>query len=75
MLEKIITIIAEQLHMDPTDISADSLITDELNADSLDIVEILMVLEDTFHMEIPDEDIEGIRTPADIAAYLEAHAG
>ena len=75
MLEKIIQIIAEQLHMDPSDISADSLITDELNADSLDIVEILMTLEDTFHMEIPDEDIEGIRTPADIAVYLEAHAG
>ena len=75
MLEQIIQIIAEQLHMDPSDISPDSLITEELNADSLDIVEMLMTMEETFHIEVPDEEIESIRTPADIEAYIEAHAG
>lgn len=75
MLEKIIAIIADQLHVDADRITETSDVIDELGADSLDIVEMLMCLEDAFLIEIPDEDVEGMRTPGDIAAYIEKRKG
>lgn len=75
MLNKIISIIADQLHMDTDQITESTDVVDELGADSLDIVEILMCLEDAFLVEIPDEAVEGMRTPGDIAAYIEKEKG
>ena len=75
MLNKIIEIIADQLQLDREQISENTDIVDDLGADSLDIVEILMGLEDRFLIEIPDEDVEGMRTPGDIAAYIEKKKG
>ena len=59
MFEKIQEIIAEKLSLDPSAITQDASFIDDLNADSLDIVELIMALEDELDMEIPDEDVEG----------------
>ena len=51
----------------------ESSITDDLGADSLDIVDLVMTLEDEFDTEIPDEDIESIKTVGDVVKYIEDH--
>ena len=68
--DKIAAIIADQLDMDIEDITADSTFED-LGADSLDVVDVIMTLEDEFDMEIPDEAIEGMKTVGDLAKYVE----
>lgn len=60
MFEKIRAKIAEQLSIDENDITMDSGFVDDLGADSLDLVELIMALEEEFDMEIPDEDAEKI---------------
>lgn len=55
--EKVVAIVAEQLGISTDDITAETTLED-LNADSLDVVEVIMALESEFHMEIPDEDAE-----------------
>lgn len=74
MFEKVREIIAEQLGVDDasTITKQTSLITD-LEADSLDAVEIMMALEDEFDIEIPDEDAENFKNIGDICAYIESH--
>lgn len=64
-------IISVQLHISEDDISEDSLILEELGANSLDAVEMLMSLEDATGISVPDEDAETLRTPGDIVRYLE----
>ena len=54
-------------------ITLESSLVDDLGADSLDVVDLVMTLEDEFDMEIPDEDIENVRTVGDIVKYLEEH--
>lgn len=71
IFEKVKTIIAEQLDLDPENITYDSSITDDLGADSLDVVDIVMSFEDEFGIEIPDDAVENIRTVADIVKYIE----
>lgn len=71
IFEKVKTIIAEQLDLDPESITYDSSITDDLGADSLDVVDIVMSFEDEFGVEIPDDAVETIRTVADIVKYIE----
>jgi len=73
--EKIAAIIAEQLDVDVDEIQMDTNIIDDLGADSLDIVDLVMTMEDEFDLEIPDEDIENVRTIADIVKYLEEKIG
>ncbi|MBR4099446.1 MAG: acyl carrier protein [Clostridia bacterium] len=69
--DKIRTILAEQLDVDEDNLTLDTDIAKDLNADSLDVVEILMSIEDTFDVEIPDEEIENIKTIGDLVEYIE----
>lgn len=73
IFEKIKNIISEQLGIDADEISIDSSFVDDLGADSLDIVELIMALETEFDLEIPDEDAEKISTVSDVVEYIKAH--
>ena len=70
MLEKMKTIIAEQLSVDADSIQADSNFKEDLGADSLDLFELVMALEEEFGVEIPSEDLESIATVNDGMEYL-----
>ena len=71
MLEKIKSIVSEQLNISPDKITPESSIIDDLGADSLDVVELVMALEENFGVEIPDEEAEKISTIGDIVTYIE----
>ena len=71
--ERIKEIIVEQLGVDADEITSDASFIDDLGADSLDTVELVMAFEDAFDIEIPDEDAEKIRTVRDVLNYLNAH--
>jgi len=68
---KIVDIIANQLGVDKEIITPEANIVDDLGADSLDVVELVMALEEAFDVEIPDEEAEKIRTVKDVFGYLE----
>ena len=68
---KIMKIIEEQLGVEADRIKAESSFIDDLGADSLDIVELVMAMEEEFEIEIPDEDAEKLRTVQDVMTYLE----
>ena len=68
---KVIELIVEQLDADSGSISDDDSFMDDLGADSLDTVELIMAFEEEFDIEIPDEDAENIRTVGDVLKYLE----
>ena len=70
---RIITIIADQLQIDEDQVTPDASFMDDLGADSLDTVELIMALEEEFDMEIPDSDAEKIRTVKDALDYMQAH--
>ncbi|MBD5480250.1 MAG: acyl carrier protein [Lachnospiraceae bacterium] len=72
MLEKVIAIIEEQLNLDGADITESSSFKDDLGADSLDLFELVMALEEEFGTEIPSEDLEKIATVGDVIEYLKA---
>ena len=72
MFEKIRSIITEQLSIDDVDtITLDTSLTEDLEADSLDAVEVIMALEDEFGIEIPDEEAEHFKTIGDICKFIE----
>ena len=71
VLEKVVSIIAEQLDIDADKITPDTSLIDDLNADSLDVVDLVMSLEEEFGLEIPDEEVESISTVGDIVKYIE----
>ena len=71
---KVITIISEQLSLREDDIKGSSRFVDDLGADSLDIVELVMEMEEEFDVEIPDEDIEKMITVQDVFDYITKHA-
>ena len=73
VLEKVKTILANQFDVDADTITAETNVMEDLGADSLDVVDMLMSLEDEFDVEIPDEEIEKMRTVADVVAYIEEH--
>lgn len=73
MFERIQEIIADKLSIDVEEITLDSSFVDDLNADSLDIVELIMALEDELDLEIPDEDVEKFVTVADVVNYVKEH--
>lgn len=71
--EKVCEIIAKQLDVDASSITLESKLVDDLKADSLDVVELIMDLEQEFDIEIPDEELPNVRTVGDIVAYLSKH--
>lgn len=73
VFEKVKQIIADKLSLDEDEITMEASFIDDLGADSLDIVELIMALEDEFDMEIPDEEVENISTVADVVEYIKAH--
>jgi len=70
MQGKVVDIIANQLGVEKEIITAEAHVVDDLGADSLDVVELVMALEEAFDLEIPDEEAEKIRTVNDIFQYL-----
>ena len=62
---------AEQLDADPDEMTMETKIVEELDADSLDVVELLMSIEDEFDVEIPDEEIENLKTIGDVVEYIQ----
>ena len=72
MQEKVIKLISDATKVDQAKISSDTSFVDDLNLDSLDIVELMMKMEDEFGVEIPEEDAEGLKKVSDIVTYLEA---
>lgn len=73
-LEKIKEILVEQLGVSADEISLDSSLMDDLGADSLDLVELVMALEQEFDLEISDEDAENIKTVGDAVNYVKEKA-
>ncbi|MCL2579998.1 MAG: acyl carrier protein [Oscillospiraceae bacterium] len=72
VLDKVKKILIEQLDVDEGAISMESSIIDDLGADSLDVVDMVMSLEEEFDVEIPDDEIEGMKTVGDIVKFIEA---
>ncbi len=70
MLEKLQAIIAEQLGIEAGDVSVESSFKDDLNADSLDLFEMIMAMEEEFEVEIPSDDLEKLQTVQDVMDYL-----
>ncbi len=75
MEERIKEIIADQLGIDVEQIKPESKFVDDLGADSLDVVELIMAFEEEFDVEIPDEDAEKIQTVGDVINYIKAKKG
>ncbi len=71
VLEKVKVILAEQFDVDEDSLQNDTDLQDDLGADSLDVVDLLMSIEDEFEIEIPDEEIENIRTVGELVNYIE----
>ena len=71
VLEKVKKILAEQFDVEEEKITADTSIINDLGADSLDVVDLLMSIEDEFEVEVPDEEIENIKTVEDLVKYIE----
>jgi acyl carrier protein len=71
---KVKALIAEQLDVKEQEIQPTSSFIEDLGADSLDIVELVMAMEEQFQVEIPDEQAESIKTVADAVAFIKAHA-
>jgi acyl carrier protein len=74
LFEKVKGVIVEQLNVDEDDVTEDASFVDDLGADSLDIVELVMTLEETFGFSIPDEDAEAMKSVGDVVSYIEANA-
>lgn len=64
-------VVVEQLNVNEGEVKAESKFVDDLGADSLDVVELVMALEEKFEIEIPDEEAEKIQTIGDVVAYIE----
>lgn len=73
IIDKVKSIIVEQLGVEEEDIKIEASFVDDLGADSLDIVELVMALEEEFDLEIPDEDAEKIRTVGEAVKYIQEH--
>jgi len=71
--QKVIEIVATQLELDAGNIKPESSFTEDLKADSLAVVELVLALEENFGVEIPDEETEKIKTVGDAITYIESH--
>ncbi len=73
VLEKVKSILGSQFEVDADSIQEETNIQEDLGADSLDVVDLMMSLEDEFNLEIADEDVEKITTVGDLVTYIEEH--
>ncbi len=71
IFEKIKAILAQQLDVSEDDITMETNIAEDLGADSLDVVDIIMSIEDEFEIEVPDDKVEVIKTVGDVVNYIE----
>ena len=71
MREKVVDIISNQLGIERADVTPEASVVDDLGADSLDVVELVMALEEEFNLEIPDEEAEKIKSVQDIFSHME----
>jgi acyl carrier protein len=74
LLEKVKAVIVEQLNVEEDDVTEDASFVDDLGADSLDIVELVMALEEEFGISIPDEQAENIKTVGDAVNYISTNS-
>lgn len=74
VFDKVKEIVADKLSLDEDEITIESSFIDDLGADSLDLVELIMALEDEFDIEIPDEEVEKIATVSDVVEYIKSHS-
>ena len=74
VLEKVKALLAEQFDVEEDKITADTDLQEDLGADSLDVVDLLMSIEDEFEVEVPDEEIENIKTVGSLVSYIEANS-
>ncbi|MDR0287075.1 MAG: acyl carrier protein [Clostridiales bacterium] len=72
MFERVKKIVAEQLSVDEDEVTMEASFIDDLGADSLDIVELIMALEEEFEIEIPDSDAEKITSVGDVVEYIKS---
>ena len=72
VLEKVKAILAEQFDVEEDKITVDTDLQEDLGADSLDVVDLLMNIDDEFGVEVPDEDVEKVKTVEDLVNYIEA---
>ncbi len=75
MIDKVKEILADELSVDIEDITADSDIREDLDADSLDMVQLVMALEDEFDVEIDNAEIKDVKTVGDVVKFIEAKRG
>jgi acyl carrier protein len=73
--EKVIDIIVDKLGVDRAEVTPEAVFVDDLGADSLDLVELIMAMEEEFGMEIADEDAEKLRTVQDVISFISTRAG
>ncbi len=73
VFEKIREILCEQLDVEESAVTMDAAVIDDLGADSLDLVDLLMSMEDEFGINVPDEDVEKMKTVGDLVKYVEAN--
>ncbi|MBQ3549960.1 MAG: acyl carrier protein [Clostridia bacterium] len=71
VFEKIRAILCEQLDIEEDQVTMDSNIAEDLGADSLDVVDLIMSIEDEFGLEVPDDQVENIKTVGDVVNYIE----
>lgn len=73
IFEKVRDIICEQFDQEPDQITENTLLKEDLDADSLDLVDLVMSFEDEFQIEVPEEEVRNIKTVGDIVNYIEEH--
>ena len=73
VFDRVKSIVVDQLGVDPNEVTPEASFVDDLGADSLDVVELVMALEEEFETEIPDEDAEKIATVGEAVRYIEEH--
>ncbi|MGN0559325.1 MAG: acyl carrier protein [Acutalibacteraceae bacterium] len=74
VLEKVKAILAEQFDVEEDKITAETDLQEDLGADSLDVVDLLMSIEDEFDIEVPDEEVENLKTVGALVSYIEANS-
>ena len=72
IFEKVRKVVCEELGVQESEVTMEASLVDDLGADSLDVVELVMALEDAFGIDIPDDDVAGLKTVGDVVRYVES---